>query len=219
MTQSMTGAESKALTLLGNGHANHVVAQATGLSDSRISQLLSEDWFKGAVNELKYKALLKHNELDEIYDTTESELAEKLKKQVGMMFRPMEILKAISTINALKRRGVSSPESISTQQPALSLVLPVVVVQQFVKSLNNQVVEVDSQPLVTIQPGQLQRLQQNGTQPRIAQAPPPDGIAEVAETLGGTQSENSSLARVKERLRSLRERQNASLQHSVENPA
>jgi len=46
MSQSLTGAESKALRLLGSNIPNHIVAQATGLSDSRISQLLSEDWFK-----------------------------------------------------------------------------------------------------------------------------------------------------------------------------
>jgi len=212
----LTGAEAKALTLLGNGHPNHVVAQATGLSDSRISQLLSEDWFSNKVKELRYQSLLKHNELDETYDYIEKELAEKLKGQLGLMFRPAEIVSTLSKVNAFKRRGVSSPENIVTQQPAMSLVMPTMIIQHFTKTINNQVVEVGDMPLATIQPGQLQRLHQNGTQPRIAQAPPEVGGTEVTEAVGKSQQESSSFAKLKERLSRARERQSASIQFVAE---
>lgn len=218
MSQNLTGAETKALTLLGSGLPNHVVAQATGLSDSRISQLLSEDWFKNQVTELKYKALIKHNDLDEKYDDIESDLAEKLKGQIGLMFRPMEIAKTLHMVNSLKRRGVSSPDSISTQQPALSLVMPTVIIQQFVKSGNNQVVEVDDTPLVTIQPGQLQRLHENGTQQGTALSASAIGAETIAETKPQTIANSASIAELKERLASLRARQNEGQQYFVANP-
>lgn len=216
MSQNITGAEEKALALLGNGHPNHVVARATGLSDSRISQLLSEDWFSARVNELKYKTLLKHNELDETYDAIESTLAKKLEGQLGLMFRPAEIVSTLSKVNAMKRRGVSSPDNISTQQPALALVMPTVIIQHFTKTVNNQVVEVGDQPLVTIQPGQLQRLQQNGHESRSSQSPQEIRGEKVTEAIGYSQPESSSFAFLKERLARARARQSESLQLASE---
>ena len=210
MSQSLSGAESKALTLLGNGHPNHIVAQATGLSDSRVSQLLSEDWFSSQVTELRYKALLKHNDLDEKYDAIEESLVTKLQSTSTLLFNPLQITRVLSQINAMKRRGVSSPDSIATQQPALSLIMPTVVIQQFVKSGNNQVVEVDNTPLVTIQPGQLQRLHENGIQSRITIPAPENGTEKQG---------NSAAATLRKRLADLRERQNARIIDSVANPA
>lgn len=214
MSQNLTGAENKALTLLGNSFPNHVVAMATGLSDSRISQLLSEDWFKNKVNELRYAALIKHNDLDGRYDNLENRLVEKLEGQIDLMFKPSEVTKTLQVINSLKRRGVSSPEHISTQQPALSLVMPTIILQNFVKSGNNQVVEVDDTPLVTIQPEQLQRMNHNGLPAPNSLAPPENGATKAIQ---GTEQKSPSLAELRKRLDSLRARQSESLQYSAEN--
>lgn len=221
MSQSLTGAEQKALTLLGNGMPNHVVANATGLSDSRISQLLSEDWFKLQVTELRYKTLLKHNELDEKYDAIESRLATKLEGTTDLMFRPAEIARTLSIVNALKRRGVSSPDAIQTQQPTLSLVLPAIIIQQFVRSGNNQVVQVDEIPLITIQPEKLQQLSAeiytNGLQSTNSLTSSNVGGKAVAEETAGTITKSASITSFRAKLNAIRARQSESLVNSASN--
>ena len=211
MSQNLTGAEEKALRLLGSNIPNHAVAQATGLSDSRISQLLSEDWFKSRVNELRYTALIKHNELDDRFDSLESKLTEKLERTVDLMFRPQEIVRTLQTVNSLKRRGVSSPEATNVQQPTLSLVMPTVILQQFTKSGNNQVVQVDSTPLITIQPEQLLRMNGNGHETRVLPTPE-NGVR------GAEQISSPSSARLREKLNAIRARQAESREFALENP-
>lgn len=147
--------EDRALALLGAGHEPEVVANALGVSVSRISQLLSQEDFATAVTQLRFDSLAKHNTRDLSYDEIEDQLILKLRDCIPLMFRPMEILKAIATINAAKRRGTSAPAAITQQQTVIQLIMPTTIVQAFTKNTANQVVEVDGQTLVTIQAGTL----------------------------------------------------------------
>lgn len=143
--------EERALQLLGSGLGPEVVATAVGVTAARISQLLAQDEFAQAVAELRFKNLQAHNVRDQSYDALEDALIEKLSDVMPLMMRPMEILKAISTINAAKRRGQSAPESITHQNTIVNLVMPAQIVQKFTTNINNQVVNVGSQTLETIQ--------------------------------------------------------------------
>jgi hypothetical protein len=194
MSQSLTSAESKALKLLGDGFPNTVVASATGLSESRVSQLLSDAEFSKEVSELRYKNLAKHNDRDEKADSLEDKLLEQLERTVPLLHRPMEIARIYSMINAAKRRGHSAPDHTINQQPAVALVMPTLVLQTFTKSANNQIVAAGDLSLVTIQPKQLQDMHHGSLQeaPRIAQ--------EIRETSTG----------ILEKVAALREKQKAS---------
>lgn len=158
MSQSLTSAESRALKLLGDGFPTSIVAGATGLSESRVSQLVSDPDFSRDLSELKFKNLSKHNERDAEADDLENMLLEKLKNTAPLLHRPMEIAKIYSMVNNAKRRGTSAPSHIVNQQPAVALVMPTIIVQNFTKSANNQIVEAGEQSLVTIQPKALQVL-------------------------------------------------------------
>lgn len=151
--------EERALILLGQGINSEAVAAACGVSASRISQLLSQEEFAEKVSLLRYENLQRHNSRDSAYDTLEDKLVEKLNKSLPMMFRPMEIIKAIQTINGAKRRGHSAPETIVNQQTIVNLTLPSQITQKFTTNVNNQVVSVGSdgeeQALLTMQAGTL----------------------------------------------------------------
>lgn len=146
-----TSTEERALALLGSGLGPEVVANALGLSVSRISQLLSTEEFAAQVAALRFTALSRHNERDASYDSLEDNLLERLRDCLPLMHRPMEILKAIAVINAAKRRGMSSPEQITPQQTVINLNMPTTIIQKFTKNIQNQVVQVDGQTLLTIQ--------------------------------------------------------------------
>lgn len=157
-TTTRSSAEERALKLLGSGLGPEAVASAVGVTVSRISQLLSDSEFAAEVSTLRYNSLSKHNERDETYDTLEDALITKLKQNLPLMCRPMEILKAIQVINAAKRRGQSAPESITNQQTVVNITMPTQIVNKFTTNINNQVVQAGSQELLTIQASKLKDL-------------------------------------------------------------
>lgn len=150
-----SGVEERALTLLGQGISSESVAAALGVSASRISQLLSNEEFSGQVCALRYENLQKHNVRDTTYDTLEDTLLDRLQKSIPLMFRPLDILKAIQIINGAKRRGQSAPEQIINQQNIVNLILPTQITQKFTTNVNNQVISAGDQNLLTMQAGTL----------------------------------------------------------------
>jgi hypothetical protein len=150
-----TSTEDRALALLGSGIAPETVAASLGVSASRISQLLSDESFASRVAELRYESLAKHNMRDSSYDSLEDALIEKMQDCIPLMHRPMEILKAISVINAAKRRGQSTPESIIEKQAIINLTVPVQIINKFQTNLQNQVIKAGDQSLLTMQSGTL----------------------------------------------------------------
>jgi len=153
-----TAAEDKAVTLLGQGFLPAQVASAVGLTISRISQLASDPEISKQVAELKFAALSKHNERDDIADNLEKLLLERLAETAPLLFRPMEIAKVYATVNAAKRRGSSAPDNTAAQNPVVPIIMPTFIVQHFTKNVNNQVVQAGDQPLTTIQPHALSKL-------------------------------------------------------------
>lgn len=161
-TTAATSTESRALALLGSGISPSVVAASLGVSESRISQLLSDDSFAAQVATLRYESLQKHNARDASYDSLEDQLLEKMEDCIPLMHRPMEILKAISVINAAKRRGSSTPDSILEKQQVIQLQIPIQIINKFTTNLEGQVTRIitenSEQSLVTIQSGSLDSL-------------------------------------------------------------
>ena len=149
---------AKALTLLGQGLPAVAVAAALGVSESRISQLVSDPDFAAQVAELRFANLSKHASRDAEYDSLEDSLLEKMKDLLPLMQRPMEVLKAIQVINSAKRRGASAPESLTNQSAVVQLLMPTQIIQQFTTNINNQVVKTGDTDLVTIQSGSMTKL-------------------------------------------------------------
>lgn len=158
MTSTTTSTESRALSLLGQGVGPEMVASALGVSVSRISQLLSDPNFAAEVASLRFQNLSRHNERDSKYDSLEDQLLDKMRDLLPMMYKPLEVLRAIQTINAAKRRGSSAPEAIIGQKTVVSLVMPTQITQIFASqnttltvNTQNQVVKVGDTDLVTVQ--------------------------------------------------------------------
>jgi SOS response regulatory protein OraA/RecX len=147
--------EKRAIELLGSGLSASVVATAVGVSESRISQLMSDKSFAEEVATLRFQNLQKHNEMDNAYDRMEKKVAGQLEDMLPLMMRPMELLKAASVINSMKRRGSSSPDQMVSQNQVVQLLMPTVITQKFTTNVNNQVIHAGNQTLETIQGTQL----------------------------------------------------------------
>ena len=176
MTSTANSQEDKILELLASGIPQNEVAAALGLSDGRISQLVADENFSRKLAEAKYQNLVKHNETDNIYDSIELKLAKKLEQNIPLMMRPMEITRALQTVNSLKRRGVSSPDSITRTKPTVHLNIPIAVINQFKMNAAGQVISAGIgnvvQDLVTIQSGNMKELV-NAHLPKLQNSPSP----------------------------------------------
>ena len=150
-----TSIEERAMTLLGSGVNADSVANALGVTPSRISQLLAEKTFASKVSALRYESLQKHNKRDGRYDTLEDKLITKLEKSLPLLIRPESILKAISVVSGVKRRGQSTPEQVTNQQNIVNIILPQVIKQKFAIDINNQVIKAGDQELHTMPSGNL----------------------------------------------------------------
>lgn len=156
-----TGTEDRALSLLGSGVGAEAVANALGVSPSRISQLLANKEFADQVATLRYENLQQHNSRDAAYDNLEDKLLVKLKNAIPLMFKPADISKALQAVNMAKRRGQSAPDQVTNQQNIVNLILPTQITQKFTTNINNQVVKAGHQDLVTMQSGNLLSLTEN----------------------------------------------------------
>ncbi len=171
---SYEGTQGKILEMLGNGLAPVIVASAIGVNESYISQLLQEEEFAKQVTERRFLNLQAATSRDRLYDSLEDHLLEKMKDLLPLMYRPMEVLRAITVINAAKRRGASAPENTTIHQTVVQLSLPITVLNRFTKDINNQVIAAGEQELITINSKQLvQKLEvhKNGALQQQGQLP------------------------------------------------
>lgn len=149
------GTQGKILEMLGNGLSPEIVASALGISASYISQLLQEPEYARQVTEKRFLNLQAATTRDRSYDALEDALLDKMADLLPLMYKPHEVLRAISVINAAKRRGASAPENTVINNTVVQLSLPIHLVTRFIKDANNQVVVTGEQELITINAAKL----------------------------------------------------------------
>ncbi len=142
--------EERALSLLGAGVDQESVASAVGVTPSRISQLLAGKDFADKVSKLRYDSLTQHNLRDSKYDSLEDRLLTKLNGSLGLLVKPLDIVKVMTVVNSAKRRGHTSTHQITNTQNIVTLVMPTKIVQKFSVNINNQVITAGDQDLLTM---------------------------------------------------------------------
>ena len=185
----MTSIQERALKLLGTGTISAAqVAAALGVTESAVSQMLSEPEFAAKVSELRYEALQKHNDRDDKIDALEDEVLSKLKESLSLVYRPMELTRIFQTLNTAKRRGQASPDNSIQHQKIVNLVMPVQIINKFSKTPNNMVLTAGTQELLTMQSGSLLDLHKNRVERLVENDDVDEGRARSVETFTGTGS-------------------------------
>ena len=143
--------KEKVKELLGMNLKPVVVASAVGVSESYISQLLSDAEFSKEVQELKLRNLSETIERDKRWDGLEDGLLQRLEDILPMGFtRPMELLRALQVVNAAKRRSTPQEAATATSMTIVPLLIPAVVASKFVANAQGQVVEVEGRTIATM---------------------------------------------------------------------
>lgn len=148
--------KDKIKELLGMNIPANVVATAVGVSESYISQLLSEETFAKEVAELRIAYTTANAARDRNYDSIEDSLIERLTEQLESPLKftkTSELLAAIRVINSAKRRA--APQELSSQLAQTNIVqlqLPEgsEFAAKFIVNKENQVLEIAGRSIATM---------------------------------------------------------------------
>lgn len=145
--------------LLGSGLGPEVVASAVGCDVSYISQLLSDEAFASEVATLRTVALTANSKRDLSLNAIEDKLITKLSEAVeeNAFYKPKDLLHAVAVINRAVRRGAPVSHAGAVVNTVIQLQLPAPVIQRFITSRTNEVIEVDGNTMVTMPAHQLLR--------------------------------------------------------------
>ena len=141
VVKQYTGLQLKGLELLGTGISPVVVATTLGITESAVSQWLSDQEFASQVTGRRFANMQKHTARDAKWDELEDQLLAKMQDIIPFMMKPFEIIRALQMVNAAKRRGPSAPENTHIANTVVNLSIPVQIVQRFTKNADNQVIE------------------------------------------------------------------------------
>lgn len=139
---SLNHNQTKALSLLGQGISPVMVASTLGVSESLISQFISEPRFSEEVTKLKLATLQVQTAIDNKYMKAEEMLVDKLIKTIPLISKPMDILRGIQTINATKRRGLGDTPVPTNHTQIVNIQLPASMAARFITNTANQIVEI-----------------------------------------------------------------------------
>lgn len=148
----------KAIDLLGNNVGPEQAALAIGVSVSRISQLLAEDDVVAAVTERRLANVQGGIDRDKSYDSMEDILIKKLKGSIPLLVRPMEIVRALESVNKANRTTSGPVAGTTINQQVVNLTLPAKITANFVINNTRQVVEVGGKTMVPMQSSNLGNL-------------------------------------------------------------
>lgn len=146
----MSDTRERALSLLGRGYSQSVVASALGVTDSQISQLMADKEFAEQVSRLRFESLTEANTRDSKYDALEDKLLDRLEDVADYITKPREILSALNILNKAERRGQPAVEQTQLVQNVVQLTVPIVLQQKFMVSESNEVIDVEGQQLTTM---------------------------------------------------------------------
>lgn len=165
---SLNHNQSKALSLLGQGISPVMVASTLGVSESLISQYISDKKFSEEVTKLKLASLQVQTEIDSKHMKAENMLLDKLIKTIPLISKPMDILRGIQVINATKRRGLGDTPVPTNHTQIVQINLPASMAARFVTNTANQIVEIQdsigARSLVTSTPEAVSRYALEATQ-------------------------------------------------------
>lgn len=167
----LNASEEQVFNLLASGLNASMVASTLSLSESYISQLLSNSEFRDRVTSArlaKNKGLI---ERDDKLELTESKALERLSLLLPMVTKPLEAAKIYQTLNSARRTTSIPANSQTAGSATVTLNLPKNSSVQFTLAHDtNQVLEVDGRSMAPMPAQRVKELMTEKSMVRIAQS-------------------------------------------------
>jgi predicted transcriptional regulator len=157
MSQS-TPTRQHALTLLSQGVSPSQAASALGVTESQISQYLSDDDFAAALESQRAAATAEDLAYDEKLDKIEGAYLERIEQKAAFA-NLQQSLQAFKILNGAKRRKDSRiPQTNSGSGAVVNITIPVSIMPQYITNSQNEIVEVEGQTMVSASPRKLNEM-------------------------------------------------------------
>lgn len=148
-----SSARENILKFLSLGLPQEAVAAKLNISPGLVSQIANEAEIKQKVTEAQLKFLDAATERDQKYNELEDALLEKAKKSLPSIFKPQDILRALTAINKAERRGATSQQMAEIlnkkEQAIVEIDLPERIRTKIIKSRTQEIVEVNGRKLIS----------------------------------------------------------------------
>ena len=140
------------------------IAESMGVSESLVSQLVSENSLDQIAAQQKIIKASIYQDIDASYNEAEKFIAEKLKQSVRYMTDPVKIAYVADKLNKMKRRALSQIGPREAPAKVVVLNLPRHVQNNFIFNSQNEAIAVDGRPLVSMPATRLmQKLKEDST--------------------------------------------------------
>ena len=157
MSQS-SPTRQNALQLLGQGVSPSQAAAALGVSESQISQYLSDEDFAAELAAQRASATAEDLAYDEKLDRVEEEFLGRIEQKAAFA-NLQQSLQAFKILNVAKRRKDSRIAPTSTGGGTIvNITIPIAVIPQYITNSKNEIVEVEGKTMVSASPKQLDEL-------------------------------------------------------------
>ncbi len=157
MSQTST-TRNQALQLLAQNVAPSQVAAALGVTESAISQLLSQEDFSAELESVRVAATAEDLRYDERLDTAESDALANIEGKLRFA-NMQQSLQAFKILNTARRRKESR---VAAQQTGggvvVNITLPTAIVPQYVTNPKNEIIEVEGKTMVSASPTRMEEI-------------------------------------------------------------
>ena len=166
----LNATEEQVFNLLASGLPASMVASSLSISESYISQLLSNSEFRDRVSSARLSKSKNFIARDEKLELTEAKALERLSLLLPMITKPAEAAKIYQVLNNAKRTVTALPTSNSPSTQTVVLNLPKTASVSFTLShATNQVMEVDGRSMAPLPASKVKELMTDKSMVRTAQ--------------------------------------------------
>lgn len=149
-----TGVAARLLSQLGCGVTQREAANACGVTEGLVSQLMAEPDFKAQLVINFEKATQRAIDIDNNYEEIEKMATDSLRKLLPMLHTPSELIKVAMAANAAKRKTApkqeGSEDAIGNGKKVSRILMPQVIIQNFMMNPNSEIVQVGDREMTTL---------------------------------------------------------------------
>lgn len=135
------------------GFSDSEIAEHLGVTPSAISQAITKYEVREAAAILNKGS--RFESIDDSLNDIEEIVTKKLRESVLMMADPMKMLQVLRVVNGAKRRSLAEGQQPNQVNNIAILNLPERATVQYTKNEQNEVIEIDGRPMITMQAGRL----------------------------------------------------------------
>ncbi len=194
-----TSVRERAIKLLGNNVPQHLVASATGVTESYITQLLEEDGVRDEVAVIKAASLEARVEESNTIDVVKKEALAKVKEKLIWVKDPLQAARIFQILDNAKSKQLTDPVGDNAGKDVVTITLPAAARANLSISLNaqNQVIDVEGRSMAPLPSKALPKLMQERKEAADAVVKLPAPTAPVTLPVGLSDSQVAAVKLLK----------------------